>query len=62
MCTCEGDHTMENVRLLVRVKMAPVRWQYMGQYDLSPSDPLSIQEWAMQLDQVRPSLISHYLW
>ena len=43
---------MEDVRLIVRVQTTPALWQYMGQYDLRPSDPLSTQEWAMQSDQV----------
>ena len=42
------------MRLVVRVKVKPVAlWQYMGQYDVQPSDPLSLQEWTMQSEQVR---------
>lgn len=53
MCICSDcADTMEDVRLIVRVQTTPALWQYMGQYDLRPSDPLSTQEWAMQSDQV----------
>ena len=44
---------MEDVRLVVRVNDSPALWQYMGQYDLRPSDPFSTQEWVMQSDRVR---------
>ena len=42
------------MRLVVRVKVKPLAlWQYMGQYDIKPSDPLSLQEWTMQSELVR---------
>lgn len=55
MCACGGcPDTMEDMRLLVRVQTKPkALWQYMGQYDIRTSDPLSLQEWAMQSNQVR---------
>ena len=38
----------QDVRLIVRVKTKPLAlWQYMGQYDAQPSDPLSLQEWTI---------------
>jgi len=43
------------MRLMVRVQTAPALWQYMGQYDSFPSDPLSAQEWSTQSQQVRPA-------
>ena len=46
----------EDMRLIVRVKAtSPTLWQYMGQYDVEPSDPLSLQEWIMQSEQVQSS-------
>ena len=42
------------MRLVVRVKVKPLAlWQYMGQYDIQPSDALSLQEWTMQSELVR---------
>jgi len=45
-------------RLIVRVKTKPLAlWQYMGQYDLQPSDPLSLQEWTMQSEQTKAAWV-----
>jgi len=44
----------EGMRVVVRVVTKPLAlWQYMGQYDVQPSDPLSLEEWIMQSEQVR---------
>jgi len=44
----------ENMRVVVRIETKPLAlWQYMGQYDVKPSDPLSLEEWVMQSEQVR---------
>ena len=54
MCCSSGRWSDEDMRVVVRVKTKPLAlWQYMGQYDIQPSDPLSLEEWIMQSEQVR---------
>jgi len=60
MSTCDSHSAGEDMRLIVRVQTAPALWQYMGQYDSHPSDPLSAQEWAMQSRQVCSSHPTNY--
>ncbi|KAF9779240.1 hypothetical protein BJ322DRAFT_1113588 [Thelephora terrestris] len=61
MCSCNCIDTLEDMRLIVRVQASPkALWQYMGQYDLRSSDPLSLQEWAMQSDRTRKAWV-HYI-
>jgi len=56
----DSDMSRKDMRLVVRVKdTSPTLWQYMGQYDVEPSDPLSLQEWIMQSEQVQSSC--HFL-
>jgi len=56
----DNDLSKKDMRLIVRVKAtSPTLWQYMGQYDVQRSDPLSLQEWTMQSEQVWSSC--HFL-
>jgi len=53
MDTEDSPQSLNNMRLIVRVKAtSPTLWQYMGQYNVQPSDPLSLQEWIMQSEKV----------
>ena len=53
MCYTGEKRSDKDMRVLVRVETKPhPLWQYMGQYDIQPSDPLSLEEWIMQSEQV----------
>ena len=53
MCYTGEKRSDKDMRVLVRVETKPHHlWQYMGQYDIQPSDPLSLEEWIMQSEQV----------
>ncbi|KAF9646510.1 hypothetical protein BDM02DRAFT_3099721, partial [Thelephora ganbajun] len=50
----------KDMRLVVRVKAtSPTLWQYMGQYDVQPSDPLSLQEWTMQSEKTKKGWVKY---
>ena len=50
----KSEFSGDEKRLIVRIKTKPQSlWQYMGQYEAQLSDPLSLQEWMMQSEQVR---------
>ena len=47
------------MRLIVRIETKPkALWQYMGQYEILLSDPLSLAEWTVQSEQVLPVILS----
>lgn len=49
----DSGFSYRDLWLIVRVKTKPLAlWQYMGQYDAEPSDPLTLPEWTMQSEQV----------
>ena len=62
MCCGGSKWSDDDMRVVVRIKTKPLAlWQYMGQYDVRPSDSLSLEEWTMQSEQVFSHLPSAHI-